>query len=278
MSSTLTLDRAEIESTYFVPQPFRLVVPERIEDELFYPYTDGEPMAESDFQYEFLVYVRDALDAHFSRDPNIYVSGNMFIYYEEGNRNKKVAPDIFVIFGVPKYKRYSYKAWEEGKIPDVVIEIVSRSNWKKDKENVNLYRRLGVKEYFQYDPTGGILDPVLQGHWLDEDGTYQEMELEILPNGIQKLDSFLLNLELRLESGRLRLYDPKQKMYLFNYAEERLERLEERLERLEAEARAEEERLKRLEAEARANQIRTELETRLRELEAELRQQKSHQL
>ncbi len=288
MSSTLTLDRAEIESTYFVPQPFRLVVPERIEDELFYPYTDGEPMAESDFQYEFLVYVRDALDAHFSRDPNIYVSGNMFIYYEEGNRNKKVAPDIFVIFGVPKYKRYSYKAWEEGKIPDVVIEIVSRSNWKKDKENVNLYRRLGVKEYFQYDPTGGILDPVLQGHWLDEDGTYQEMELEILPNGIQKLDSFLLNLELRLESGRLRLYDPKQKMYLFNYAEEQLERLEaeayaekERLERLEAEARAEEEqsrteeeRLKRLEAEARAEKA----EARLRELESELKQQKDHQL
>ncbi len=295
MLSTLTVAR---QATY-------LLVPERVQvkEEIFYPYTDGEPMAESDFQYKFLVYVRDALDAHFSKKPNVYVSGNMFIYYAEGNPYKKVAPDVFVAFGVPKYQRYSYKVWEEGKIPDVVIEIVSKGNWKKDEQNINLYSRLGVKEYFRYDPTGDCLDPVLQGHWLDEDGTYQKMELETFPNGVQKLDSFLLNMELRLESGRLRLYDLKQEIYLFSYAEERLERLEaeahaeeERLERLEAEshakeaeARAEKERLERLESEARAEKerlesearakeqlkIRVELEARLRELEAELRQQKS---
>ncbi len=273
MSPTLTLDRlSRVQATYFVPQPFRLVVPEKIEEEVFYPYTDGEPMAESDFQYEFLVYVRDALNVHFSKSPDIYVSGNMFIYYEKGNPRKQVAPDIFVVFGVPKYKRYSYKIWEEGKMADVVIEIVSRGNWRKDEQNVNLYRRLGVKEYFRYDPTGDSLDPVLQGHWLDEDGTYQKMELEVLPNGIQKLDSFLLNLELRLESGRLRLYDPKQEGYLLSYEESESRAEEERLERLEAESRAEE-------AESRANKelkIRVELEVRLRELEAELRQQKGH--
>ncbi len=277
-----------------------------LEEEIDYPDTDGEPMAESDFQYKYLVYLRDTLDLHFEQNPNIYVSGDLLIYYEEGNPYKSVAPDVFVVFGVPKYDRPIYKIWEEGKSPDVAIEITSKTTRRKDIEKRVLYRQLGVKEYFQYDPTGDYLDPVLQGQRLNERGMYQNMLARKLPGNILKLDSTVLGLELRLEDGRLRLYDPQQRMYLLSHAEERTGRLQERTGRLqeqagrlqeqagrlqeqagrlqaesqikletqariEALARAQAESKARIEAESRAQS----LEARLRELEAQLEKQKN---
>ena len=50
---------------------------------IYYPDTDGEPMAETDFQYKYLVYCRDSLAFHFQTDPQVYVSGNLLIYYEK---------------------------------------------------------------------------------------------------------------------------------------------------------------------------------------------------
>ncbi|MBI3760775.1 MAG: Uma2 family endonuclease, partial [Chloroflexi bacterium] len=46
-----------------------------------YPDSDGEPMAESDFQRELLIYAVKALDIFFADRPDVYVSGNMFVYY-----------------------------------------------------------------------------------------------------------------------------------------------------------------------------------------------------
>ena len=57
--------------------------------------------------------LRDFLRYH--RD--VYVSGNVLIYYEEGNVDAAVAPDVFVVFGVPNRPRPIYKLWEEGKSP-----------------------------------------------------------------------------------------------------------------------------------------------------------------
>jgi len=236
---------------------------------IHYPDTDGEPMAETDFQYKYLVYCRDALDFHFRADPQIYVSGNLMIYYEKGKPRKSISPDVFVTFGIPKHDRPIYKTWEEGKMADVVIEITSKTTEKKDRIfKSSLYSHLGVKEYFMYDPTGVYLDPVLQGFWLDEDGSYQEIGATD-EGGIIKLESFLLKLELHVAEGHLRLYDPDTQSYLTSYAEEKVAHLE-------AEARAQTEMTARHEAEARAQAemtARLELEARLRELEAKLSSQ-----
>ena len=62
-----------------------------------YPSSDGRPMAESDFQLTPLSYARDALRHHFRDRDDVYVSGNLLIYYEEGNPDAKVAPDVFVV-------------------------------------------------------------------------------------------------------------------------------------------------------------------------------------
>ena len=66
--------------------------------------------------------------------------------------------------GVPDHDRRSYWLWREGKVPGFVLEITSRSTWDEDQgPKRKLYRRLGVTEYWQYDPTGDYLEPVLQG-------------------------------------------------------------------------------------------------------------------
>ena len=70
--------------------------------EIEYPDTDGLPMAESDFQRQYLSYSVEVLRIYFQNHPDVYVSGNLFIYYEQGNPKAVVAPDVFVVFGVPK--------------------------------------------------------------------------------------------------------------------------------------------------------------------------------
>jgi Uma2 family endonuclease len=85
-----------------------------------------------------------------------YVGGNMFVYFSlEQVRNQDFrGPDVFVVLGVPQKERKSWVVWEEGKGPDVVIELLSESTaeydktWKKD-----IYReRLRVPEYYWFDP------------------------------------------------------------------------------------------------------------------------------
>ncbi|MCP4111799.1 MAG: Uma2 family endonuclease [Desulfobacteraceae bacterium] len=225
------------------------------DDDIFYPDGDGKPMAESDFQRDPLIYCVDALRAYFEAEPEVYVSGDLLIYYERyrpGIPAKSVAPDVFVVFGIPKHDRRSYKLWEEGKSPDVAIEIASESNWKKDIENIELYRRLGVGEYFLYDPTGDCFDPVLQGYRLDKKGFYRRIRLGKLPGGVRKLESRFLGLELHLESGRLRIYDPVKREYLLTYSEEKAGRVQERSDRLLAEARTEQEKKRAEQAEEQA--------------------------
>ena len=129
-----------------------------------YPCSDGQPMAESDFQLEPLVYAITALRTHFHHRKKVYVAGDMFLYHEEGNPGAVVAPDVFVVVGAPVHKRMSYKLWEEPKAPDFVLEVTSRSTRKEDQgRKREVYASLGVGEYWLFDPTGDYLAPRLQG-------------------------------------------------------------------------------------------------------------------
>ncbi|BAP56614.1 hypothetical protein THII_2317 [Thioploca ingrica] len=191
-----------------------------IQEDIDYPDTDGEPMAESDFQRKPLTYLVEALDLHFQTQPEVYVSGNLLIYYQPGNPKASVAPDVFIVFGVPKRLRRIYQTWVEGKAPQVIIEITSHTTkTKDDKDKPLLYQRLGVAEYFQYDPTGDYLRPALRGRRLNELQQYQEMSIETLTNGTLSLTSPLLGLDLHLHQGQLRLFNPLNGDYLLTYAE-----------------------------------------------------------
>jgi len=229
-------------------------------EEIQYPDSDGKPVAESDFQFYPLIYAAAALRRYFQDRDDVYVAGNMFLYYEEGNPKAVVAPDVFVVLGAPKHKRFSYQLWREPKAPDFVLEITSRSTRSEDQGvKKGVYAFLGVQEYWQYDPTRDYLNPPLQGFRLVA-GNYQRLPGRRLPGGGLALRSEVLGLELRLEGDELRFYDPITQQRLPNYEEAE-----------EARRTAEE---SRREAEARAQQeaaLRQAAETRLAELEAQLR-------
>ena len=63
---------------------------------IVYPESDGKPMAETDVHRDLMVDSIQMLQHHF-RDEPVYVSGNLLIYYEEGNIRKSVSPDVFVV-------------------------------------------------------------------------------------------------------------------------------------------------------------------------------------
>ncbi|MCS6813247.1 MAG: Uma2 family endonuclease [Cyanobacteria bacterium] len=229
-----------------------------------YPDEDGEGMPEGDIQRDYIHYSTKALRMYYRHRPDVYVSGNLFIYYEEGNPRASLAPDTFVVIGIPNHDRNTYKVWlEGGKLPDFALEITSHSTVQKDNRNkVALYQQLGVQEYIQYDPTAQYLQPVpLIGYQL-VNGVYKPMLPRTLADGTLCLASHVLNLELHLLSYGLRFYDPEQQRYLLTQEE-----TEYALEQAEqARLQAEQARLQAEQARLQAEQIAQRLAERLREL------------
>ena len=134
--------------------------------EIEYPSADGKPMAETETHLRDMIDTIQLLDDHFVLRPNVYVCGNLLLYYEEGNPRKHVSPDVLVALDVPKKpNRDYYLVWKEGKAPDFIVEITSKSTRKEDqKKKFEIYRDiLKVSEYFLFDPTEDYLDPPLQG-------------------------------------------------------------------------------------------------------------------
>jgi Uma2 family endonuclease len=195
-----------------------------------YPESDGEPVGETDVHRRLMFELIFALTNWLSQTI-AYVAGNLFIYYEEGDPAAAVAPDVFVIPGVPQADRRTYKTWEnDGKTPDLVIELTSSKTRYDDlgKKRV-IYAELGVQEYYIFDPLGDYLDPRLRG--------YQLVDGELLPLPGPQFFSRLLNVELRVVGDALRFYDMAGGAFLSTPAEEREARLaaEAEIERLRAE-------------------------------------------
>lgn len=188
---------------------------------IIYPESDGKPMAETDKHRDLMVDCIQMLQHHFRDDP-VYVSGNLLMYYEQGNPKKSVAPDVFVVFDVSKKPRRTYLTWEEGNTPDFVLELASPSTFREDmRRKKDLYASvLAVKEYYIYDPYGEI-NPNFIGFRLT-DGTYQEIDFVD-----ERLRSDVLNLELGEHGGVLRLYNPLTEQWL-QPPTERVEHAEER--------------------------------------------------
>lgn len=192
----------------------------QLKTEIFYPVSDGLPMAESDPARDYLIYGVEALEIYFQQRQDVCVSGNLFIYYKQGVPSAVVAPDVFVVFGVEKKKRLSYKVWEEGgRLPSFILEITSRTTQENDEaEKPQKYAALGVEEYFQYDPTGDYLNPQLKGVRLVE-GRYQQLPSNLLPDGSLSIYSQVLGLELRLINSDMRFYDPRTGKTLLSHQE-----------------------------------------------------------
>ena len=218
-----------------------------------YPESDGEPMAQTDIHYRAIVDAWSALRTRYADRDDVYVGGDMFVYYVKGNKDVRFSPDVFVAFGPSREPpRRVWKTWEEGKFADFVLEVASKSTHGEDEvPKRRLFQRLGVAEYWQHDPTGDYIDP-LKGHRLNASGTYERIPLTTTPDGMPGGESKVLGLHLCLDEGRLRLFDPTTGELLFNHQEEHRGRLEERRGRLE-------ERQARLTAEAEVERLKRQL-------------------
>ena len=226
---------------------------------IVYPESDGKPMAETDVHRKLMMNFILMLEDHFKSDNDVYVSGNLLMYYEEGNPRKSISPDVFVVFGVEKKLRNTYLTWAEANTPDFVLEVASPGTFSNDMgKKKELYASvLEVKEYYIYDPLGQIV-PSFIGYRLTDAG-YQEIDFVN-----ERLPSDVLGLELGEQDGILRLYNPNTGNWL-QTPPERAEKAE-ALAQQEVNARQNAEALAQQEANARQN-VEAELEKALAEIE-----------
>ncbi len=207
--------------------------------EIDYPESDGKPMAETDIHRDLILELIEILKVWFLQNADVYVTGNIMMYYEMGKPQKCVSPDVMVVRGVGKELRRTYKLWEE-EIPAVIFEISSRKTWGEDSYlKLQLYARLGVQEYYLFDPEYDYLPEPLLAFQL-KDGAYKKVKVKK-----HRVFSEALGLELVDTGKTLRLFDPTTDKFLPT-------RIEVTLARKEAEARAEN-------AEAEVTRLRAEL-------------------
>lgn len=155
-----------------------------------YPESDGKPMAETEVHVLLMLDTIAILREFFRTVVRVYVAGNMLFYYKKGHPHRSVAPDVFVVFGVGKQQRRTYKLWEEGVAPAFVLEFTSESTSAEDvEEKYELYEQLGVQEYFLFDPLEDYLEPSFQAFRLqrkryqpivpERDGSFLSQTLEL---------------------------------------------------------------------------------------------------
>jgi Uma2 family endonuclease len=198
-------------------------------------------MAETPDHRDVMIHLIEALRLHFSGRRDVYISGNDFLYWEEGNPKARISPDVYAVFGVP-YKtdvRRVFKVWEErGQVPRVVFEATSRKTKLQDiHEKKALYEQtLKVPEYFLFDPTSSYLHPRLQGYRLASE---RYVPLEPVDG---RLESQELGLILMPEGRLLRLLNPRTNGLLptpeelRRMAESEAQRAESEAQRAESEA------------------------------------------
>ncbi len=238
--------------------------------DIYYPESDGQPMAETDAQFYPLTETVLALRQRYADRDDVYVSGDLLVYYRMNDNTVRLAPDVFVVFGVEDHLRSSYIIWREGgKTPDFVLEIASPGTYVRDMtEKRALYAAFGVTEYWRFDPTGQLFTPALVGERLGEDGEYEPIEIGMGDDGMLRGYSEVLGLDVcQRPDGDLRMYDPETQTWLSYLAEEVAARQAAEAARDEAEAARDEAEVARNEAEA----ARSEAETRAGILEEQLR-------
>ena len=173
-------------------------------------------------------------------------------------------PDLIVTYNCDVTlvdEQRGYAIDRQGKAPDFVLEVASRSTGRADYTDKRAdYERYGISEYWRFDPSGGEYhDAALAGDRL-VDGRYEPIAIETLQEAMLRGYSDALGLYVCWEDGRLRFFDLGTESYLRSHDEERAESMA-------TQARAEEERTGRLAAQSRA----AAAEARAAELEAELR-------
>ncbi len=127
---------------------------------VFYPESDGKPMAENTLQFDWITLLAGELREMYDGRDDVFVAGDLFWYPVEGEPTIVQAPDVFVAFGRPPGYRGSYKQWEEdGIAPQVDFEVRSPGNDDAHlADKFAFYQRHGVEEYYLIDPFANVVE------------------------------------------------------------------------------------------------------------------------
>jgi Uma2 family endonuclease len=177
------------------------------------PPTDlwsDEPPLESDLHLQQITILIGCLERLWQERTNYYASGNLTIYYNEEQLKKRdfCGPDFFVVLDTEKRPRKSWVVWgEQGKYPNVIVEILSDStaNIDRNKKKILYQNTFRTPNYFWFDPES--LE--LQGFRLIA-GQYQA----IAANENGYLWSEQLELYLGIFERKLRYFTPTGELVL----------------------------------------------------------------
>ena len=210
-----------------------------------------EPPEDGMQQYDTIIYILTILGARYADDPNILVAGSaVFIVYDSATPGSVIAPDAFVVFGVPerliKRIRRLYRIEEWGPVPAFVLEVGSDSTAARDmREKREIYARMGAREYWRMDPSGGERygEPLIGERLVD--GEYERFETRVEGNGDVWARSEALGVDFYWRVGddgygEFLVRDSETGEWLGDLGEERAARLAVEAERDAAEARARE--------------------------------------
>ena len=246
---------------------------------LYPPYTDyshleplPDPPREPDMQQDVWIYAfQSLLHVCFAHRNDVLIAGGGYLRHEASNNAERLAPDCVVAFGVnPEgiVARNGYVISEVGKPPDFVLEVASRSTGRRDytvkREG---YAGYGVREYWRFDHTGGEFhDAPIAGDTLVGD-EYEPIEIHEGSEGLLWGHSTVLGLDMCWDDGKLRLRDPLTGEFLPTPEELQsdMQELQADVQAAEANAQAAQESV------AAERAARESAESRLAEMEAELR-------
>jgi len=117
-------------------------------------YPVEEDVGEDSLPTFILEVLRPLIAALFAqRGKKAFVGSDQFIYWEQYNPRKVVAPDLYVLPGVgPDARVPVWKVWETHVVANFVLEIMSEDQRKDVEESPRRYAELGVRELILFDP------------------------------------------------------------------------------------------------------------------------------
>lgn len=132
-------------------------------DDVIYPDSDGEPMAENFLQSIVIRMLVSGFERVFKGRDDMLVGGDFFWYPVAGQLATVVAADAMVIVDLPEpfdiFTNGSYRQWEHGGHPALVVEVLSPSNtWSEMTRKQRFYDQHGVDEYWVYEPRDGTFE------------------------------------------------------------------------------------------------------------------------
>ena len=181
---------------------------------------DPPPLPDAMHQEPHFTDVMSTLRRHLRGRPNTLISGDSHLYYDRDNLNNRYEPDCYIAFDVNVdtiWPRNGYMTWIAGKPPDFALEIASKTTGQRDMVVKRRdYARIGIREYWRFDPTGGEFhDAPLGGDRL-VDGGYVPIETTTEPDGSIWGYSAVLDLWLCWDSGWLLFWNPTTRSFLRN--------------------------------------------------------------